>query len=129
MTQAAGIGLIASGGAMVATGLLTPAGLAQFDPFFWLMMAMFLFAGIGNGSTFRQYPIIFSHSQRQGAGVLGWTAAIAAFGPFVFSTLIGASITLVGSAVPFFVGLCAFYAAATLINWWYYTRAGCEKPS
>jgi NNP family nitrate/nitrite transporter-like MFS transporter len=128
VTQVAGIGLILCAGATVGMGLLTPTTLAQFDAFFWLMMGIFLFAGIGNASTFRQYPIIFAHSPRQGAGVLGWTGAVGAYGPFVFSALIGKSITAFGSAAPFFVGVCAFYVFATAINWWYYTRRGCERP-
>ena len=42
------------------------------------MLAIFLFAGIGNASTFKQMPMIFE--KRQAGGVIGWTAAIAAFG-------------------------------------------------
>jgi NNP family nitrate/nitrite transporter-like MFS transporter len=72
--------------------------------------------------------LIFAGSPRQGAGVLGWTAAVAAYGPFVFSSFIGMAITTTGSAAPFFVGATVFYAGATVINWWYYTRKGCEKP-
>ena len=34
--------------------------------------------GIGNGSTFRMIPIIFS--KEQAGPVLGWTSAIAAYG-------------------------------------------------
>ena len=92
-------------------------------------LALIAFSGIGNASTFRQYPIIFSHSPRQGAQVLGWTGAVAAYGPFVFSTLVGSSITRLGSAVPFFIGAAVFYLAATAINWWFYQRKGAEKPS
>jgi NNP family nitrate/nitrite transporter-like MFS transporter len=92
------------------------------------MLVLFFLTGVGNASTFRQYPLIFAGSPRQGAGVLGWTAAVAAYGPFVFSWLIGLSITRTGSAQPFFLGAAAFYACATAINWWYYTRRNCEKP-
>ena len=34
------------------------------------------------------------------AGVLGWTGAVAAYGPFAVSMLIGASIAATGSAAP-----------------------------
>jgi NNP family nitrate/nitrite transporter-like MFS transporter len=128
LTQVAGIGLIVCCAVMTLGGLLTPASLGRFPLFVALMLAMFFFAGMGNASTFRQYPIIFSQSPRQGAGVLGWTGAVAAYGPFIFATLIGAAITRTGSATPFFTGATVFYAAATSINWWYYTRKGCEKP-
>jgi NNP family nitrate/nitrite transporter-like MFS transporter len=132
LTHLCGIGLIICGVALATTGLLTPAEAtwsSQFAYFVALMLLIFLLTGIGNAATFRQYPIIFSHSPRQAAGVIGWTAAVAAYGPFIFSTLIGMSITATGSAAAFFLGAVAFYVIATAINWWYYTRKGCEKPS
>ena len=103
LTHLTGIGLIISVAAVVFLGLLTPTSLDQFPHFVVLMLVIFLLTGIGNASTFRQYPIIFSHSPRQAAGVIGWTAAMAAYGPFVFGTLIGVVITSYGSPVPFFV--------------------------
>jgi NNP family nitrate/nitrite transporter-like MFS transporter len=114
---------------MVVTGVLTRTSLDQFRTFVAIMLVLFFFTGIGNAATFRQYPIIFSDSPRQGAGVIGWTAAIAAYGPFLFSTLIGVAITQTGSPVIFFFGAVIFYIVATSVNWWYYTRPGCEKPS
>lgn len=129
LTHFVGIGMVFCVAIMVFTGLLTPTSLEAFPYFVVVMLVIFLFAGIGNASTFRQYPIIFSHSPRQAAGVIGWTAAIAAYGPFVFATLIGTVITNFGSPVPFFIGAGVYYVFATVINWWYYTRKGCEKPS
>ncbi len=129
LTTITGIVLIIGTLAMVFTGVLTPTSLDQFPTFVAIMLVLFFFTGIGNAATFRQYPIIFSDSPRQGAGVIGWTAAIAAYGPFLFSTLIGVAITQTGSPVIFFFGAVAFYIVATSVNWWYYTRPGCEKPS
>ncbi len=128
LTHVTGIGLIVSVGIMATTGLLTPDSPDMFPYFLALMLIIFLLSGIGNASTFRQYPIIFSHSPRQAAGVIGWTATVAAYGPFVFATLIGSAITHAGSPVPFFAGVGAYYAIATAVNWWYYVRAGCETP-
>jgi NNP family nitrate/nitrite transporter-like MFS transporter len=129
LTHITGIVLILTSLAMMLMGLLTPTSLDQFPMFIALMLVLFFFCGIGNAATFRQYPIIFADNARQGAGVIGWTAAVAAYGPFIFSTLIGSSITNTGSPVPFFQGAVVFFAIATAINWWYYTRKGCEKPS
>jgi hypothetical protein len=56
------------------------------------------FTGIGNAATFRQFPIIFGHNPRQAAVVIGWTAAIAAYGPFIFATIIGTGIALIANA-------------------------------
>lgn len=128
-TQLCGVGLIIGAGILGFGGLLTPTSLEQFPAFVWVMLAMFFFTGIGNAATFRQYPVIFSHSPRQAAGVIGFTAAIAAYGPFLFSTLIGWTKTTTGSAKPFFTGLMAYCVLATVINWWFYTRKGAEKPS
>ena len=129
LTHITGIVLILGTLAMVGLGLLAPTSLAQFPAFVVVMLVLFFFTGIGNAATFRQYPIIFADSPRQGAGVIGWTAAIAAYGPFLFSMLIGAAITNTGSPQVFFLGVTVFYVLATAINWWYYTRRGCEKPS
>lgn len=129
LTHITGIVLIIGTLAMAGLGLLTPTSLEQFPAFVAIMLALFFFTGIGNAATFRQYPIIFADSPRQGAGVIGWTAAVAAYGPFLFSTLVGASITSAGSPKPFFYGVVVFYVIATAINWWYYARRGCERPS
>lgn len=129
LTQVAGVGMIGTALVLVLGGFLAPASLEGFPVFVWLMLAMFLFSGIGNASTFRQFPIIFSSSPRQGAQVLGWTGAVAAYGPFLFSSLIGMSISRTGSPAAFFRGLIVFFVVAVAINWYYYTRRGCERPS
>ncbi len=128
-THLCGLGLITGCAILAFGGLLTPTSLDQFPWFVGVMLAMFFFTGIGNAATFRQYPVIFSHSPRQAAGVIGFTAAIAAYGPFLFSLLLGWSKTVSGTFNGFFIGLLAYCAFATSINWWFYARAGAEKPS
>ncbi|MDL1949903.1 NarK/NasA family nitrate transporter [Acidobacteria bacterium ACD] len=129
LTQLAGLGMMGTAAALVLGGFLAPASLASFPGFVGLFLLLFLLTGIGNASTFRQFPIVFSHSPRQGAQVLGFTAAVAAYGPFLFSALIGASVSATGSPVAFFAGLIAYCAVAVAINWWFYARKGCERPS
>lgn len=124
ITHISGIGLLVS--AIAVTFFLTPASLDQFPYFVWCMLGLFFFAGIGNASTFRQIPFIFE--PRQAGGVLGWTGAIAAYGPFIFSSLIGLVITKYGSPNLFFYGVAVFYLINIGINWWFYKRKGCEKP-
>jgi MFS transporter, NNP family, nitrate/nitrite transporter len=89
-------------------------------------MGLFLFSGIGNASTFKQMPMIFP--PRQAGGVIGWTSAIAAYGPFLFSAAIGAIIGATGSPTAFFVGAAGFYLVNIVLNWWFYARPGAEKP-
>lgn len=129
LTSLSGVVMLASGLLLIFSGALTPTSIGQFPLFVVLMLMIFLASGMGNASTFRQYPIIFAHSPRQGAGVLGWTGAVAAYGPFVWATLIGLAITKTGSPIPFFYGVAGYYLVAILINWYYYQRKGCEAPS
>lgn len=129
ITTLSGLVMLASGLLLVFSGALTPSSTDQFPLFVVLMLIIFLASGVGNASTFRQYPICFAHSPRQGAGVLGWTGAVAAYGPFAWSSLIGLAITRTGSPIPFFYGVAVYYLIATFINWYYYQRKGCEIPT
>jgi NNP family nitrate/nitrite transporter-like MFS transporter len=124
VTQVAGLGLL--GSAIGVLFFLDPSSLDQFPWFVVFMLGLFLFSGIGNASTYKQMPMIFP--PRQASGVLGWTAAIAAYGPFVFSSLIGAVIGATGRPTGFFIGVAVFYALNLAINWWFYARRGAEKP-
>ncbi len=129
LTTITGVGIIACSVILITQGLVAPTDMSQFPMFVGVMLSIFFFTGMGNAGTFRQFPIIFSENQRQAAGVIGWTAAIAAFGPFFFAVFIGQNITKVGDANIFFIGLLIFSLMATAINWWFYNRKGCEKPS
>lgn len=129
LTTLTGFGLIIGCVAMVQMGLLTPTSVDQFPAFLYLMLALFFITGMGNAATFRQYPIIFGSNPRQAAGVIGFTAAIAAFGPFIFATSVSSVMKSTGNANGFFYGIAAFFVIATVINWYYYQRKGCERPS
>lgn len=134
LTTLAGVGMIGCCVVMWLTGAAEPTSLETWPLFLGLMLAIFFFSGMGNASTFRQYPLIFAHNPRQGAQVLGWTGAVAAYGPFLFSVAIGEVIAATAkagtkSATPFFIGAAVFYLIATALNWYYYQRKGCERPS
>jgi len=121
------LGQIAGCLALVFGGFLMPTSLGQFQGFVWIMLFIFLMTGTNNAATFRQYPIVFAYSPAKGAQMLGWTGAWAAFGPFIWTSLIGGAITKFGSAIPFFVGVSVFYAYSWFINYYYYTRKGAER--
>ena len=115
---------------LIFGGFLTPTEAtwtAKFPGFVWVMLFMFLMTGTNNAATFRLYPIVYAYSAAKGAQMVGWTAAWAAFGPFIFTSLIGMSITKTGSAIPFFIGAAVFYAYSAFLNWYYYTRKGAER--
>lgn len=124
LTMLSGLGLIVC--ALSAGAYTAPTHVGQFAGFLWSMLGLFLFSGIGNASTFKQMPMIFE--PRQAGGVIGWTSAVAAYGPFLVNALLGAVIAATGSPRAFFVGAAVFYALNLAINWRYYTRPGCEKP-
>ena len=93
-----------------------------FNQFLWGMLAIFLFAGIGNASTFKQMPMIFE--RRQAGGVIGWTGAIAAFGPFLF----GVGLTLMPAATFYWIGV-SFAIFCIVVTWLRYARPGAPKVS
>lgn len=124
VTHWAGLGLLAS--AVWVTTLTSPTGLDSFPMFVAGMLTLFFFAGVGNASTFKQMPMLFE--PRQAGGVIGFTAAIAAYGPFLFGMLFAASFGAFKSATPVFYGLAAFFAFNVVLNWWMYARRGAANP-
>ena len=126
-TLVSGIGLLVSVGftAMhlspdIGTG--AAAVHSDFEAFFWGMLAIFLFTGMGNASTFKQMPMIFE--PRQAGGVIGWTAAIAAFGPFFF----GVGLTVMPPEAFYLIGV-AFIVVCIVITWVRYARPGAPRRS
>lgn len=125
VTHWAGLGMLVCAGlvAKVVTGV---EGLDSFPLFVAAMLALFFFAGVGNASTFKQMPMLFP--PRQGGGVIGFTAAVAAYGPFFFGMLFAASFGAFGSAAPVFWGLAVFFAANVALNWVLYARKSAPFP-
>ncbi|MFI9104600.1 NarK family nitrate/nitrite MFS transporter [Streptomyces fildesensis] len=122
-----------------------PAGGDQgsFHGFFLCFLAAFFFSGLGNGSTFRQIPVIFRDQHLRGVqpgtpaeaaalrqaemeagAVTGFTSAIAAFG-FFFIPALFASMAVTSAMW----GFVAFYASCMVVTWWFYARKGAEAPS
>lgn len=101
---------------------LNPSEVGQFTGFLIGMLGIFTFAGIGNAGTFKQMPMIFP--KRQAGGVIGFTSAIGAFGPF----LVGVALTLVAPR-GFFIGAAVYFLICTALTWWFYARPGAERRS
>lgn len=93
----------------------------DFWPFLWSMLALFFFTGLGNAGTFKQMPMILP--KRQAGGVIGWTGAIGAFGPFIVGVLLSFTPT-----VAFFWGCVVFFIIATALTWIYYARPNAPFP-
>ncbi len=133
-------------------------GVLQFLPFgdyrgnlvgfFVSFMLLFVTTGIGNGSTFRMIPVIFmdeaveqargqgpeaeagavKEGNKRAAAVLGFTAAIGAYGGFFIPKSYGTSIAMTGSPHAALVGFIAFYLSCIAVTWWFYSRKGAQRP-
>lgn len=125
VTHWAGLGMLVCAG-YVAWTVTTVSGLDSFPTFVGAMLALFFFAGVGNASTFKQMPMLFP--PRQAGGVIGFTAAIAAYGPFIFGMLFAWSFGAFASAAPVFWGLTGFFAFNVVLNWALYARRGAPFP-
>ena len=119
ITVVATIGIAAS--ALYSSFQVSPTSPDDFPRFLVGMLAIFFFAGVGNASTFKQMPMIFE--RRQAGGVIGWTSAIAAYGPFIFGMMLSA----VAPGLLFGMGV-VFALVAAAVSWWFYARPGAEKP-
>jgi len=90
-----------------------------FLPFMILFLILFAMTGIGNGSTFRTIAIVFD--KEQAGPVLGWTAAIGAYGAFLIPKVFGEQIKATTPEYALY-GFAAFYMVCIAINWWFYLR-------
>ena len=150
------------GGARITVGVfvvmtIAPLAAASFLPaagaggslmgFVLTFIAMFIAAGVGNGSTFRMIPIIFRtlrerevkdpsdkaalESARrvgatEGAATLGFSSAVAALGLAFIPIAYGTSINLTGSPAAALVFFSVFYLSCLVGTWHWYARRGAE---
>jgi NNP family nitrate/nitrite transporter-like MFS transporter len=98
----------------------------SFAGFFACFMLLFLTTGIGNGSTFRMIPVIFP--AKEASPVLGFSAAIAAYGGFFIPKSYGTSLAMTGGPEAALYMFIVFYLTCIALTWWYYSRKGAEKP-
>ena len=116
--------------------------------FFVSFMVLFVTAGIGNGSTFRMIPVIFTdecvdaapgndaatkaaaakEGNKQAAAVLGFTAALGAYGGFFIPKSYGTSIAMTGSPHTALWAFIVFYVTCIGITWWFYARKNAPRP-
>ena len=100
---------------------LNPSDPSEFKGFLTCMLIMFFFTGLGNAGTFKQMPMILP--KRQAGGVIGWTGAIGAFGPFVVGVLLSMM-----PAATFFWGCVVYFAITSVLVWIYYARPRAPFP-
>lgn len=119
----------------------------SFPGFLAMFLLLFATSGVGNGSTFRMIPVIFStFHERRGAGtpggaaqakkdaakeaaaVLGFSSAIAAYGAFFIPRAFGVSMSATGSPAGAILGFVAVYLTCLAVTWWFYARRDAEMP-
>jgi NNP family nitrate/nitrite transporter-like MFS transporter len=126
----------------------TGVSLGNFWGFFWMFMLLFAGTGVGNASTFRMIPVIFLterqreaagkgaaaqakaivDANKEGAAVLGFTSAIAAYGAFFIPKSYGTSIALTGGPDAALWGFIGFYVSCVVVTWWFYSRKNADMP-
>ena len=124
-----------------------PSG-GSFPGFLTMFLLLFLTTGIGNGSTFRMIPVIFlTERQREAAdkgpaaqqqaikdgnteaaAVLGFSAAIGAYGGFFIPKSYGSSIAITGGPEAALYCFIFFYLSCIALTWWYYARKNAPMP-
>jgi NNP family nitrate/nitrite transporter-like MFS transporter len=112
-------------GLCVSLASRSPTPEQYFLPFLLLFVLLFATTGIGNGSTFRMIPILFS--KEQAGPVLGWTSAVAAYGAYLIPKIFATQISA-GTPEHALYGFAFYYLTCLAVNWWFYARRGAEIP-
>lgn len=95
----------------------------SFAGFLWLSLLLFAASGLASAATAQMIPQIFARKgAREGAAVLGFTSALAAFGAFFIPKSYGTSIALTGR--PHLALWCfgLFYLSCVAATWFCYLR-------
>ncbi|HEX7662598.1 MAG TPA: nitrate/nitrite transporter [Pseudonocardiaceae bacterium] len=92
-------------------------------------MLLFVFSGIGNGSTYKMIPSIFQ-SRRLAGAVIGIASAVGAFGGVLINIAFRESfLSTAKSGTPAVIGFVAFYAVCFVLTWVVYLRPAARRAS
>lgn len=136
------ITLMVFGGMAVAVALIMAAlELKSFPLYLAAFLILFVLTGIGNGSTYRMIPSIFSaeaakfaaergiepaeaaaSAKRQAGAAIGVIGAVGAFGGFVLQQALRLSNTNFGSMEPAFWAYAGAFLVMGGVTWWFYRR-------
>lgn len=120
----------------------------SFPGFLTMFLVLFLTTGVGNGSTFRMIPVIFTtermreaagkgkqaeeqalkEGNKEAAAVLGFAGAIGAYGGFFIPKSYGTSIAMTGGPEGALYSFIVFYLTCLAMTWWYYARRQSAMP-
>ncbi len=63
-------------------------------------------------------------AEMEGAAIIGFTSAVAAYGAFFIPKSYGTSISLTGGPQAALWAFLIFYLSCIAVTWWFYTRRG-----
>ncbi|GHB24338.1 nitrite extrusion protein 2 [Pseudovibrio japonicus] len=116
-----------------------------FWGFFACFMALFFLTGVGNAATFQMIPSIMRQrirllmphldenahqrqAEREGAAIIAFTSAIAAYGAFFVPKAYGTAIAYTGDPDYALWAFAFYYVICLVITWYFYTRKGAPVP-
>ena len=120
----------------VGAGIVLLASQQRSLPLYLIgFIALFVFSGVGNGSTYKMIPRIFAlknpgdlHEARRLSGaVIGIAGAIGAFGGVLVNLAFRQSFLTYRTADAAYLAFIAFYALCVLVTWAVYLRANGRK--
>lgn len=121
--------------AAASVGALISLQHKQIEVFFASFIVLFLATGVGNGSTYRMIPALFSAAardrgddavtgRREAAGALGIASAVGGFGGFLVPICYAWSNTATGSIEPALQFYLGVFAVMFVVTWLAYLRPG-----
>ncbi|MEE1621004.1 MFS transporter [Zafaria sp. Z1313] len=126
--------------AAITTAVILTLPSGSFWVFLGLFILLFTASGIGNGSTYRMIPTVFSlrsldllpgggdpgtiTPERKASAALGLISAIGAYGGFLIPQALGASAGATGGYAAAFTGFVAAYLLMLAVTWFCYLRPG-----
>lgn len=124
--------------ALGTAGVSVSLWLGDAGLFFASFVALFVFAGVGNGSTYRMIGVVFTalarqragedardtsvRAARQSAAVVGICGAVGAFGGVLVNLAFRASLSSAAGPAPALGAFGIFYAICLVVTWWFYLR-------
>jgi NNP family nitrate/nitrite transporter-like MFS transporter len=125
----------------VAASVVLAASLADSLPMFLVgFILLFVFTGIGNGSTYKMIPAIFRaksklrvdaggppevawrDARRLSGALIGLAGAVGAFGGVLVNLAFRQSFLDTGAGNAAYIGFITFYAVCFATTWWVYLR-------
>jgi NNP family nitrate/nitrite transporter-like MFS transporter len=128
--------------AVGATVVLVASQVEQLPLFLLGFVLLFIFSGIGNGSTYKMIPAIFrskamdavaagtdsaaadKQALRMSGALIGIAGAVGAFGGVLVNLAFRQSFLSTGSGDGAYIAFIAFYAVCVVVTWVVYLRPG-----